>query len=67
MQLRTRRKRWIEKYGVEDGSFTENWNTGKTQRSQQHYRSIREQSIVGGGSTGNKGGRAYASKLIDHT
>jgi len=49
--MRTERK---QKYGTEDGSFTENWNTGKAQRSQQHYRSIGEQPILGGESTGNK-------------
>jgi hypothetical protein len=64
---RPRRKRWIEKYDIEDGSFRENSNTGKAVRSQQHYRSIREQSTTGGASTGNKGGRVYASKLIDPT
>jgi hypothetical protein len=44
-----------------------NWNTGKAARSPQHYTSIREQSIVGGESTGNKGRRGYASKPIDPT
>jgi len=48
---------WIEFYAREDGSFIENLNIGRAERSRQYYESMREQSIAGGGSTGNRGGR----------
>lgn len=51
----------------EDGSFTENSDAGKAERSQQPYESMREQLTVGGESTGNMGGRAYPSSPIDPT
>jgi hypothetical protein len=50
---------WIELYAEEDGLFTENLNVGKAERLQQRYDSMRERFIVGGGSTGKKGGRGY--------
>ena len=45
---------WIMSCDGEDGSFIENWNIGKAERSQQRYGLMREQSIAGGGSTGKK-------------
>ncbi len=60
-------RRWIENCDEEDGSFTENWNTGIAKRLQQHYGLMNERSIVGGVSTGNKGGRGCESNLTDHT
>jgi hypothetical protein len=44
--------RWTENYDEEDGSYTENWRIGEAARSQQHYESMSEPSIVGGASTG---------------
>ena len=61
--LRTERSRWNKNYEEEDGLFTGNLETGRALRSQQLYKLMREQSIVGGESTGNKGGRGYASNL----
>jgi hypothetical protein len=55
--LEAARQQWIVNFGVEDGSFIENSNTGKAERSRQRYELMREQSIAGGGSTGKKGGR----------
>jgi hypothetical protein len=52
---------WIELCVEEDGLFTGNLNVGKAKRSLPHYESRREQFIVGGGSTGKKGGRDYMS------
>ena len=52
---------------VEDGLFIENLNVGKAKRSQQHYELMREPSIVGGGSTGKKGGKVYKSNLENFT
>jgi hypothetical protein len=60
-------ERWIESYDEEDGSFTENWNTGIAERSQPHCESMSEPSIVGGASTGKKGGRVYGSNPTDPT
>lgn len=67
VDLKTERRRWIKKYDEEDGSFTENLETGRAQRLRQRYESMREQSTVGGGSTGNRGGRVYASDPTDPT
>jgi phosphoenolpyruvate carboxylase len=61
------KQRWIVNLDVEDGSFTESWNTGKAERSLQRYGLMRERFIVGGGSTGRKGGRVYESNLTDPT
>ena len=52
---------WTELCAEEDGSFTEESDTGKAERSQQLYELMREQSVAGGESTGNMGGRAYES------
>jgi hypothetical protein len=41
---------WTELCAEEDGSFTENSDTGKAERSQQLYELMREQSIAGGES-----------------
>jgi hypothetical protein len=54
---------WIELCSEEDGSFPENLNTGRAERSRQRYESMREQSIVGGGSTGQRG--VYGSNQTD--
>ena len=58
---------WTELCAEEDGSFTENSDTGKAERSQQLYELMREQSTVGGASIGNIGGRAYESNPEDPT
>jgi hypothetical protein len=57
----------MELCAEEGGSFTEDSETGKAERSQQLYESMREQSIVGGASTGNSGGRVYESDPEPHT
>ena len=59
VERKAARKRWIENYDGEDGSFTGNLETGKAKRSRQLYESTREQSIAGGASTGSMGGRVY--------
>jgi len=50
-----------------DGSSTESLSVGEVQRSQQPYESMREQSTVGGASTGKTGGRVYTSNPTDPT
>ena len=67
VELEAARQRWIGNCDEEDGSFTENSDTGKAERSQQRYESMREPSTVGGESTGNMGGRAYTSSPIGPT
>jgi hypothetical protein len=57
VELGAARKEWIGNCDEEDGSFTENWNTGKAEILQPLYELMREQSTAGGGSTGKKGGR----------
>ena len=57
VELEAARQQWIVNFGGEDGSFTENSNTVKAEILQPLYESMREQSIAGGVSTGNKGGR----------
>ena len=54
-------ERWIESCDEEDGLFTESLRIGEAARSLPRYVSMREPSIVGGGSTGKKGGRVYES------
>jgi hypothetical protein len=56
---------WIEPYVKEDGLFTENWNIGIAERLRQRYESVRGLSIVGGVSTGKKGGRGSESNRED--
>jgi hypothetical protein len=51
----------------EDGSSIGSLRVGEVQRSRQLYESMREQSTVGGASTGNMGGRAYTSRHTDPT
>jgi hypothetical protein len=56
---------WIVNFGVEDGLFVESFRVGEVRRSQQRYELTRERFIVGGGSTGKKGGRVYKSDPTD--
>jgi hypothetical protein len=67
LDLRKEKRRWIRNCDEEDGSFIENWNIVKAEILQQRYELVREQSIVGGGSIGNKGGRVCASNLTGPT
>jgi hypothetical protein len=67
VDLRTERRGWTKNYDEEDGSFTGSLETGKAERSRQLYESTREQSIVGGASTGSMGGRVYKSSPTDPT
>jgi len=67
VESKAARQRWIENYGEEDGSFTEDLKAGKSKRSRQLYKSTREQSIAGGASTGSMGGRVYKSSPTDPT
>ena len=60
-------ERWIGNWDEEDGLFTGNWRGGRVKRLQQHYGLMRELSIVGGRSTGNRGGRVYGSNPTDPT
>ena len=55
------RQRWIVNFGAEDGSSVESFRVGEAGRSLQRYELMREQSTVGGMSTGKKGGRVYTS------
>jgi len=59
------RARWMKSCDEEDGSSRESFRVAEVQRSQQRYGSMREQSIVGGASTGNTGGRVCTSNLTD--
>ena len=55
------RQRWVVNLGGEDGLFVESFRVGEAGRLLQRYELMREQSIAGGGSTGNMGGRVYGS------
>jgi hypothetical protein len=59
VDLGMERSLWNENYGEENGSFAENLRNGKAWRSRQLCELMREQSIDGGMSTGNQGGRVY--------
>jgi hypothetical protein len=59
------RRRWIENCDGEDGSSTESFRVGEAKRSPQRCESMREQSIAGGESTGNMGGRVSTSTHTD--
>jgi hypothetical protein len=61
VESKAARQWWIENCDGEDGSSTESLRVGEVQRPRQRYESMREQSIVGGESTRNMGGRAYAT------
>jgi hypothetical protein len=58
---------WIKNCDEGDGSSIESSRIGEAQKSQQRYESMREQSIAGGASTGNMGGRVFTSSPTDPT
>ena len=55
VESKAARQRWIMNYGGEDGSSIESLSVGEAQKSQPLYASMREQSTVGGESTGKMG------------